>query len=362
MKRATAVLVFGLAPVLVAAALGTASLARAEPEIPPSFVEGTAPLNRTIGLSLRPGEEIAIRGSVRTSFDGTVFDAATRTDTLPSGTATRADGLFDAVGGGLTVVASDPLTHAVRLVATGAEGPGCRAAGVASPCLVPRARGLAHERLLTETEFIDTLTGRIEVVALKPPPIFIAPTTRHTLSIAAFALAAALFSAIGIHFARARRKSALGQVRVFARTAKKATRTDGTLAAVSTQIDDLVVRAEHLDEARRACIARLAKIDRGALERKRAAYASSTAPDAAETLAWVSAECAEAARLDADLASSINGLEKIASALRVIALHARAGRGTRTRIGTDPTGELANELRMRDEALEETEEATARVA
>ncbi len=319
-----------------------------------------APLDRVMALQLGPGDEIVVRGSLRTSFDGTVFDASNRTDLLPAGPFTRSDGLFDAAGGGLHVVANVPLTHTVRFMASGAEGSACRAAGLSSPCLVPRLRELGHERLLTEADFMTTLSGTIEMTVLKPPSPPMAGATRKAFSLVAFGMLAMVFAILGLHLRRLRRTSALGQVRLLARAAKSVTAKDGTFGIVRAQIDDLVTRAEQLDVARRACSECLSKINRKDLEQKRASWVSSTSPEAAEISAWLSAECAEAARLEADLSASIAGLEKIAAALRVIALHARAHRDIRARLGEDPTVSLESELRLRDDAVNEAERATIR--
>jgi hypothetical protein len=95
-------------------------------------------------------------------------------------------------------------------------------------------------------------------------------------------------------------------------------------------------------------------MDRTALERRREACARSSSPEAGEALTWLTAECAEAARLESDLASSVVGLERIESALRVVALRTREHRGTRARIAkNDPVDALALELELREEARAE---------
>jgi hypothetical protein len=63
-----------------------------------------------------------------------------------------------------------------------------------------------------------------------------------------------------------------------------------------------------------------------------------------------------ATRLESDLASSVVGLERIESALRVVTLRTREHRGTRARAGTgDPVDAVALELELRDEAIGEAE-------
>ena len=95
-----------------------------------------------------------------------------------------------------------------------------------------------------------------------------------------------------------------------------------------------------------------------ALDRKRDAYARSSSPEAAETLAWLTAECAEAERLESDLSSSMLGLQRIESALRVVTLRVREHRGTRARVARhDPVDGAAAELHLRDEARAEADRA-----
>ncbi len=122
----------------------------------------------------------------------------------------------------------------------------------------------------------------------------------------------------------------------------------------------MLARACDLDRARVACERRLARIDRAALDRKRDAFARSGAPEAAEALAWLTAEQAEAERLASDLSSSVVGLQRIESALRVVTLRVREHRGTRARIARhDPVDAAAAELALRDEASAEADRAAA---
>ena len=68
----------------------------------------------------------------------------------------------------------------------------------------------------------------------------------------------------------------------------------------------------------------------------------------------MTAELAEAARLESDLASSVVGIDRVAAALRLVALRSRAHRGTRARAATaDPVDALVSELDRRDSALHE---------
>jgi hypothetical protein len=326
----------------------------------PPLATWPATLEYPVPIAMSAGQEVAVRGALRTSFDGAIFDAATRTDTLPDGTTlARPGGLLDAAAGGLALVAFDPATHLARFTWTGEDAPACRANGLASPCLVPRLDDLAHERLLTHDDFVATLRGRVDVIAPAAPitPV-VSPAARRGLSAAALALGLFAAVAAALAWSRARGRTPMGQVRAAAREAHKATRHDPMLAPVRAQIAHLMDRARELDRARRACRSKLAGIDRPALERRRAGWATSTARDAAEAYAWVSAEHAEAARLESDLAASVAGLDRIASALRVITLRARSHRGVRARIAVDPVDAVASELTIRDEAIAEADRAS----
>ena len=154
----------------------------------------------------------------------------------------------------------------------------------------------------------------------------------------------AVFAWVALVLRRRRAQSALGRVRAAAREAIEATRRDPTLERVRAQVHAMLARAEQLDQARRACAARLVRIDRGNLERRREAMARSSSPEAAEALAWLTAECAEAERLQSDLVVQPGGARthRERHARRVAARprgswHARAhrarGSGRRSRAG-----------------------------
>lgn len=318
---------------------------------------GTAlPLDRVSGLALDPGATVVVRGLVTTSIDGSAFDALTQTDGLAA-PAVRADGLFDLAAGGLRLVVQHPERHEYQLASTGTVGPGCAAAGIDSPCLVPRLAVLAHARLRTASELAGTLTGGLELegaIAAPPPPM--APETVSALSIAAVLAALATVAWLTFVVMRRRARTALGRVRIAAREAIRATRRDPTLERVRVQVRAMLERAAQLEAARRACIAKLSRIDRSSIERRREAAARSTSPDAAEALTWLTEEQAEAHRLECDLSSSVLGLERIESALRVVTLRARQHRGTRARVERgDPVDAAALELALRDEAMVEAE-------
>jgi hypothetical protein len=205
---------------------------------------------------------------------------------------------------------------------------------------------------VTAEAFGATLGGRIEAEALAPPVV--SPATESTLGwlAAGIGLLGAVFVAHRVR--RARRASAMGQVRVAAAEARRALGGDATLARAREQIEPLVARAEELDRAGRACAVRLRRLEPARLASRRAAWAASTSPDAPVALAALDAEAAEADQVAADLASAVAGLERIASSLRALVLRARAERGTRAVVaGVDPVEAMRGELALRDEAASE---------
>lgn len=320
-------------------------------------------LDRVTALVLEPGAQVVVRGLVSTSLDGSSFDVAMQTDGLSPG-AMRAGGLFDLAAGGLRLVQQRVDRHEYVLAAEGAPGPTCAAAGVQSPCLVPRLAELAHERLETSAELARTLSGRVELEGVAAlPEALVAPQVASALSGVAVAAALLAAAAVALATIRRRARSALGRVRAAAREALRATRHDPTLERVRLQVRAMLARAIQLDAARQACADRLARSDRTSLERRREAVARSTSPEAVEALAWLTAERAEAARLRSDLASSSLGLERIESALRVISMRARKGRGTPARMArADPVDGAALELALRDEAMVEADLELTRAA
>ncbi|HEY1691893.1 MAG TPA: hypothetical protein VGG39_07010 [Polyangiaceae bacterium] len=301
-------------------------------------------LDRVTSLALDPGAEVVVAGVVTTSIDGSTFEAPV---------------MFDLDGGGLHVVQARE-GHAFVLAPSGHPGTGCAAAGISSPCFVPRISELAHARLEMRGELAATLSGGIvlEGVVVPPPP----PAPDPKPAIALGGTVAIVLVAAWLAFAvlRQRARSAIGRVRTAAREALRATRGDPTLDRVREEVSAMLGRAVDLESARRACKARLARIDRTALDRKRDAHARVASPDAADALAWMTAEQAEVERLESDHASSLLGLARLESALRVVAMRVREHRGTRARVARhDPADEAAAELRLRDEALEEADRATA---
>jgi hypothetical protein len=313
-------------------------------------------IHTVTALSLDPGGQVVVHGAVTTSVDGSVFDVAMQADGLSPG-AMRAGGLFDLAAGGLRIVQQSVDRHEYTLASTGVPGTGCTAAGIGSPCLVPRIAVLAHERLKTSAELAATLSGGVQIEGVIAPPVpLVEPETVSALSSAAVVAALAIGAWAALVRRRRRASSPIGRVRTAAREAIGATQGDPTLQGVRTQVQAMLLRAEQLDTSRRGFATRLARIDRASLERRRDAMARSTSPDAAEALAWLTAECAEAERLQSDLASTLVGLERIESAMRVVSLRAREGRGTRARAEhADPVDATALELVLREEAIVEVE-------
>jgi len=345
MRRLTRAAVAAVAPI-VAAAVTPAAAALVVPR-----------LDRVASLP----DEVVVRGQLRSALDGSTFDAVTQRDQYPrlaGQPEPRLGGLFDPVAGGLRVVEQDPAAHVYRLAPTGAPGPACQEAGLASPCLVPRLAELAHERLVTAEAFRATLSGRIEAETLAPPVLSAAgESTLAWLSAGAALLGAATLAR---RHRRARRATAIGQVRAAAAEARRALRGDATLAGARAQIEPLRARAEELERARRACAARLARLESARLASRRAAWAASTAPDAPLALAALDAEAAEADQVTADLGSATAGIERIASSLRALVLRARAERGTRAAAGHDPVEAMRGELALRDDASNEADAALRR--
>jgi hypothetical protein len=312
-------------------------------------------LDAIASLPPDPGATFAVRGLLTTSVDGSSFDALGQWDGLSPG-AWWQGGLLDVEAGGLVIVQRHPEQHEYVFARSGAEGPGCAAAGVASPCFVPRIAALAHERLRLRSELAATLSGNIEVVG--PMGSSFSGAVGHGIvgkpAIVVAVVVVAVSAGGAFILMKRRAKGLLGRVRTAARHALRVLGRDPSLAALRAPIRAMIARATELDAARRACVRKVAKLDRNALERQRDGYAR--APEHRDVLAWINAECAEAALLEGDLAAAIAGLERIENALRVIALRARHHRGTLVRADRDdPVDDAAAELAWRDEARADLE-------
>ncbi len=307
----------------------------------------TLPLDRITALSMEPGAVVGLSGRVTASIDGASFDAAN---------------LFDFAAGGLRVVDTDPAHFAYVLAPTGHSMPACAGAG-GLPCLVPRLDVLAHERLHTVAELASTLSGSIELESHPKPSA--APAIFAVLALVVVALGTMLAVAWAVvRISKRAARTALGRIRLAARTALRVTHGDATLLAVQAQIRTLVARARHLDALRRVCARKLARIDRGALERRADACARSPVPVAASALASFAAESAAAAQLESDHGAAVLELERIESTLRTVALRVTgAGRpfGPRLRLGrgdpavADPVESLLTELDLREQAMAEAD-------
>jgi hypothetical protein len=236
------------------------------------------PLDRVTALALDAGARVEVHGHVATVVDGLHFDAM---------------GLFDFGAGGLRVVGHDAARSAYVLEATGETAIGCSAAGVASPCLLPKLAEIAHERLLTARELAATLSGGIELEAGGDAP----PATASKLTIAGLCVAGALTIAwLAVAWSRRLARTALGRVRAAARQALRATEGDATLEPVRKEIRVLVDRAVGLDSVE---------------------------------------------------------LERVESVLRVVTLRAETRRGL-SRL-SDPVEALVAELDLRDQAMAEVD-------
>jgi hypothetical protein len=272
------------------------------------------PLDRVTGLAMDSGARFALRGTVTTALDGMSFDAAH---------------LFDFAAGGLRVVDRDPANGAYVLSATGDAAPACIAAGAPSPCLVPRLAELAHERLHTASELASTLSGSVELEARSGTDG--APESTGVLGGLALVIGLVGLAWAALVGARRMARSSMRRVRLAARRALRATRGDETLQPVRPKIAALVERAGQLDAVRRDCARKLRRVDRAAL----------------------SAERAEAGRLESERAAAVHEIERIESALRVVAL--RAGTRDARPSGADPVDALLSELDFREQALVEAD-------
>lgn len=337
----------------VAALGGVAVAAVARPAVPPSRNVALASLETVSLPDLVPGEEIVLKGSVRTTFDGTVYDAVSRTDVGPAGPVVRRDGLFDPETSGFRVASHDPVTHEVRLVVTGTASQACAARGIPAPCLVPKIKEAALERLLTEAELRATLQGSLsaDLPIAKPPAV--APGRVAGLAAIGLGLLVALLGVVAL--VAGERATAIAAVH---RAAKKALRElggDRAHATLRAKIDTLLAHAEKLDRAREKAAARLQKLDIRALEEKTRRLANEGA--SADAKGWAEKELAAALEVEADYKKALVGLERVESALGVVALSSREERGVRVDAAVaDALAEIEDELALREAALAETDD------
>ncbi len=266
-----------------------------------------------MALAMAPGDRVVVHGTVATSWDGARFPASA---------------LFDAEAGGLRVAENGAF------VATGAQGAACAAAGVSSPCLVPRLEELAHARLLTVEELRRTLSGSV-VLELTPAPV---PVSRTPLVLSVIAICAAIAGACAAALAFARRlrvryeATAMGAVHSAAHAARRATGNDPTLTALRADVERMVSEAREVARACQECEAALAR-PHGDFP----------------------AELAERERLQNDLLTARTRLSELAAALRLIPLRVREHRDLARRLGASPIERVSTELSLRDRALDESE-------
>jgi len=310
------------------------------------------PLDRIASVPLAADEQLRIDGAVRSSFDGSTWNAA-RSGAAGADVGT---GWLDFAAGGLRVVGEDAKTQAVEVVPNG-TGSACVAAGVASPCLVPRVDAIAHDRLLSRSELLGTVSGTFSVSAVPKPTVI--PPLMPRLMRAAAGVASILALYAGLRAWRASASSAIGRVRRLARRARAVVSSDPTMAPLASRIDAMCERAERLAATRDKCVARLGKIDLRGLERRRAVYALDVGSDAKAVLSWIDAERREADMLAHDIKACDAALEQIASAIAVIE---HRSHGERRVAAGDLLDEVGSELRARDAAIAEVEWSIGRAA
>jgi hypothetical protein len=154
---------------------------------------------------------------------------------------------------------------------------------------------------------------------------------------------------------RERRQTLLAQIQAAAKKARAATDGDITLAELAKKVKTLSERAEVLDKTRQSLEARLATVDRAALEKKKAQIAAGTDDEHHKHVLEVLArEVAEIDKIDKDLKAANAGLERILTALRVIPLSTRGDKNVREKADQgDDVDAALSELDMRAEAEEE---------
>jgi hypothetical protein len=197
-------------------------------------------------VDVQPGQRIILRGSFTSAHDGSVIDAATTTwpEGAPGGASIDAGGLIDWEAGGWHVTKRDVALHEVHAVATGDTAPACAAAGVGAPCMPLRTLPQARSRLITTTEWVDSLKGAITVEIPAPPLVAVAPSSVPYLQGAAVLLGLGLVAAVGWTVQRRRARSPAGQLMALAdRVRAKLKGADPVLAAPLAPAVDAAVAA-----------------------------------------------------------------------------------------------------------------------
>ncbi len=226
-------------------------------------------------VAVDPGGEVIIRGAVRSSHDGTVFDALT---SRPGATGVEGDGepvlggLYDVEAGGWHVVSRDMRAHAYRLSATGSPGAACTEAGVSSPCLPLRLLPLAQSRLLAVADFARSMSGEVTLEVLDPDstPVRAPPFVERygvAMGVGAVALAGVALAARTL-----RRRAQTPEAKLRRTAAKVRARLasgDPVHKQLAPSIDALVKHAEELSSLRDRLRTRVASTDRAALTIRR---------------------------------------------------------------------------------------------
>jgi hypothetical protein len=109
-------------------------------------------------VTIPVGGTLTLRGALRSSYDGSVIDAAA---TRFGDGRLEAGGWLDFGAGGLRLTTQDGDQHRYELAPNGQTGWACLQAQLPSPCLVPRIFSLAQARLLTVADFSATLSGEL---------------------------------------------------------------------------------------------------------------------------------------------------------------------------------------------------------
>jgi hypothetical protein len=200
-------------------------------------------------VSIEPGGEIVLRGSLHSRHDGSVVDAATTTwpAEAPGGASVDAGGLVDFEAGGFHMTSRDPVTHEVHAVAKSEPGQACAALGVASPCLPLRLQNQAVSRLMTAGEWARSLQeggGQITMSVLNPVLPQVQPAAVPYVWGAASLIVVGLAAILGVRFRRQRAASPAGQMLALARRVQdKLAGADAVLAAPLTPAVAVALRS-----------------------------------------------------------------------------------------------------------------------
>lgn len=197
-------------------------------------------------INAAPGTEIVIRGSLTSTYDGSIIGPVTTTwpKEAPGGASVDPVGLFDLDGGGLHLRSRDLEKHEVHAVVTDKAGEACAAAGVSSPCLVMNNQ-LALKRLLTPQEFRNSLNGTMELeVPLPPAPPIVPQSTLPILQIAAGLLVGGFLAVGALRWKKGKDASPEGQLMALSKKVmSQLERADQVVAAPLKPTVDAAVKA-----------------------------------------------------------------------------------------------------------------------